>query len=111
MNRASAESMDQPTLKKMTRRQRTVRHILQAMADKQLEEAHRAGALPEEALRSGVSPVLPEISVRDTEKISQALLRVSTALETATARGWVSDEAAGKLITHIASQFGMKLGG
>ena len=111
VNRASAESMDQPTLKKMTRRQRTVRHILQAMADKQLEEAHRAGVLPEEALRSGVSPVLPEISVRDTEKISQALLRVSTALETATARGWVSDEAAGKLITHIASQFGMKLGG
>ena len=46
VNRASAESMDQPTLKKMTRRQRTVRHILQAMADKQLEEAHRAGALP-----------------------------------------------------------------
>ena len=54
---------------------------------------------------------MPEISVRDTEKISQALLRVSTALETATARGWMSDEAAGKLITHIASQFGMKLGG
>ena len=111
VNRASAESMDQPTLKKMTRRQRTVRHILQAMADKQLEEAHRAGALPEEALRSGVSPVLPEISVRDTEKISQALLRVSTALETATTRGWMSDDAAGKLITHIAGQFGMKLDG
>ncbi len=56
VNRASAESMDQPTLKKMTRRQRTVRHILQAMADKQLEEAHRAGALPEEAAVLGRLP-------------------------------------------------------
>ena len=111
VNRASAESMDQPTLKKMTRRQRTVRHILQAMADKQLEEARRAGALPEEAMRSGVSPVLPDISVRDTEKMSQALLRVSTALETATSRGWMSDDAAGRLITHLAGQFGMSVEG
>jgi hypothetical protein len=95
----------------MTRRQRTVRHILQAMADKQLEEARRAGALPEEALRSGVSPVLPDISVRDTDKMSEALLRVSTALETATSRGWMSDDAAGKLITHLAGQFGMNLEG
>ncbi len=111
VNRASAESMDRPTLKKMTRRQRTLRHVLQIMADKQLEEAHRAGALPEEALRAGASPVLPDISVRDTEKMSQALERVSTALETATARGWMSDAAAGKLVTHLAGQFGMNLEG
>ena len=47
MNRASAESMNQPTLKKMTRRQRTVRHILRALIDKQLEEARRAGRIGE----------------------------------------------------------------
>ena len=111
VNRASAESMDQPTLKKMTRRQRAVRHVLQAMADRQLEEAHRAGALPEEALRAGVSPVLPEISVRDAEKPSQALARVSEALAAATARGWMSDAAAGRLVRHIAGQFGMSLEG
>lgn len=111
VNRASAESMDQPTLKKMTRRQRAVRHVLQAMADRQLEEARRAGALPEEALRAGVSPVLPEISVRDAEKLSQALSRVSEALATATARGWMSDAAAGRLVRHIAGQFGMSLEG
>lgn len=111
VNRASAESMDQPTLKKMTRRQRTVRHVLQIMADRQLEEARRAGALSGEALRAGVSPVLPEISVRDAEKISQALSRVSGALATATERGWMSDAAAGKLVRHIAGQFGMGLEG
>ena len=111
VNRASAESMDQPTLKKMTRRQRTGRHVLQIMADRQLEEARRAGALPGEALRAGVSPVLPEISVRDAEKISQALSRVSGALATATERGWMSDAAAGKLVRHIAGQFGMGLEG
>ena len=111
VNRASAESMDQPTLKKMTRRQRTVRHLLQIMADRQLEEARRAGALPGEALRAGVSPVLPEISVRDAEKISQALSRVSDALATATERGWMSDAAAGQLVRHIAGQFGMSLEG
>ena len=111
VNRASAESMDQPTLKKMTRRQRTVRHLLQIMADRQLEEARRSGALPGEALRAGVSPVLPEISVRDAEKISQALSRVSDALATATERGWMSDAAAGQLVRHIAGQFGMSLDG
>ncbi len=110
VNRASAESMDQPALKKMTRRQRTVRHILQQMAEKQLEEARRAGALPAEALRAGVRPVLPEISVRDTEKLSGALLQVSQALDTATSRGWVGDAQAGKLFAHLASQFGMEVG-
>ena len=107
VNRATAESMDQPTLKKMTRRQRTVRHILQAMADKQLEEAHRAGRLSEEALRAGARPVLPEISMRETEKMSQSLLRVSEALDTATQRGWTTDEAASKLFAHLAGQLGV----
>jgi len=60
-------------------------------------EVDRLSREAEEALRSGVSPVLPEISASDTEKISQALLRVSSALETATERGWMSGEAAGKL--------------
>ncbi len=106
VNRASAESMDQPTIKKMTRRQRTVRHILQAMADKQLEEAHRAGRLPAAALRAGARPVLPEISGRDTEKISQALLRLSQSLDLATNKGWITDEAAGKLFGHMAGEMG-----
>ena len=98
--------MDQPTIKKMTRRQRTVKHILRAMADKQLEEAHRAGRLTEEALRAGAQPVLPEISVRDTEKISQALLRVSQSLDLATTKGWITDEAAGKLFQQMAGELG-----
>ncbi len=98
--------MDQPTLKKMTRRQRTVRHILQAMADKQLEEAHRAGRLTEAALRAGARPVMPEISVKDTEKMSQALLRVSQALGLATTKGWITDEAAGKLFGQMAGELG-----
>lgn len=106
VNRASAESMDQPTIKKMTRRQRTVRHILQALADKQLEEAHRAGRLPEAALRAGARPVLPEISVRDTEKISASLLKVAEALDLAAARGWTSDGAASALFAHMAGQLG-----
>ncbi len=106
VNRASAESMDQPTIKKMTRRQRTVRHILQALADKQLEEARRAGRLTDAAVQAGVRPVLPEISVRDTEKISQSLLRVSEALDLATRRGWTTDEAASALFSSIAGQLG-----
>jgi hypothetical protein len=106
VNRASAESMDQPTIKKMTRRQRTVPHILQALADKQLEEAHRAGRLPEAALRARARPVLPEISVRDTEKISGSLLKVAEALDLAAAHGWTSDEAASALFAHMAGQLG-----
>ncbi|MBT3434460.1 MAG: hypothetical protein HOC91_16025 [Nitrospinaceae bacterium] len=106
VNRASAESMDQPTIKKMTRRQRTIRHILQALADKQLEEAHRAGRLPEAALRAGARPVLPEISIRDTEKISASLLKVTEALDLAAARGWTSDESASALFSHMAGQLG-----
>jgi hypothetical protein len=108
VNRASAESMDQPTIKKMTRRQRTVRHILQALADKQLEEARRAGRLTEEAFRAGARPVLPEISMKDTEKMSQSLLRVSEALDLATQRGWTSDEAASALFAHMAGQLGFE---
>ena len=106
VNRASAESMDQPTLKKMTRRQRTVRHILQALIDKQLEEARRAGRIGEAAFRAGVRPLLPEISVKDTEKMSASLLRVSEALDLATQRGWTPDEAAKALFGHLAGQLG-----
>lgn len=109
VNRASAESMELPAFKKMTRRQRTVRHLLQQLADKQLEEAHRAGALPPEALRAGARPVLPEISVRDTEKLSGALLRVGQALDLATSKGWMGDEAAGKLFAHLAGQLGVEV--
>ena len=106
VNRASAESMDHPTLKKMTRRQRTVRHILQALIDKQLEEARRAGRIGEAAFRAGVRPLLPEISVKDTEKMSASLLRVSEALDLATQRGWTTDEAAKALFGHLAGQLG-----
>ncbi len=106
VNRASAESMDQPTIKKMTRRQRTVRNILQAMADKQLEEAHRAGRITEAALRAGARPVMPEISIKDTEKMSQALLRVSQSLGLATDKGWITNDAAGKLFGQMAGELG-----
>ncbi|MEE9275694.1 MAG: hypothetical protein V3V62_10340 [bacterium] len=109
VNRASAESMDQPTLKKMTRRQRTVRHILRRMADKQLEEAHKVGRIPAEAVRAGARPVLPEISVRDTEKIAGALHKVSQALDLAAQREWIDPEAAGRLFAHLASQLGLEV--
>ena len=110
-NRASAESMDQPTLKRMRRRQRTVRHILQQMAEKQLAEARRAGRLSEEAARAGARAVLPEISVKDTQKLSAALHEIGRALDLATRRGWIKDGAAGKLFAHLASQFGLEVEG
>ncbi len=53
--------------------------------------------------------MLPEISMRETEKMSQSLLRVSEALDTATQRGWTTDEAAARLFSHLAGQLGVEV--
>jgi hypothetical protein len=102
-NRATATEMGLPTLLKFQRRQYVMRAMLRAILDRVLLEARKAGRLPENA-DTCYDIIFPEIEVADHATLASAVNMLVSALGTARAEGWISDETAMRLIFQFAGE-------
>lgn len=100
-NRATASEMGLPTFLKFQRRQHVLRAMLKTILDRVLHEACKAKVL---ASGSDISyeVLFPEIDVDDHQTLASATQLLATALTTAKAQGWVSDETAMHLLFQCA---------
>jgi hypothetical protein len=102
-NRATASEMGLPTFLKFQRRQYVMRAMLRTILDRVLLEARKAGRLAEE-IDAQYDIVFPEIDVADHQTLATATQMLVTALTTAKAQGWVSDETAMRLLFQFAGE-------
>ncbi len=97
VNYATASEMGLPTFRKFQRRQDQFALLLRTIIDRVIVEAVRAGTLPAGVDRS-YEVVMPELAPDDNAQAAQAAATMATALTTARAQGWVSDETAMRLL-------------
>jgi hypothetical protein len=102
-NRATAAEMGLPTFLKFQRRQYVMRAMLVCILDRVLHEARKAGRLPGD-LDTHYDIIFPEIDVGDHQTLATAVQQLVSALTTAKAQGWVSDETAMRLLFQFAGE-------
>ncbi len=97
VNYATASEMGLPTFRKFQRRQDQFALLIRAIIDRVIAEAVRAGTLPAGVDRA-YEVTMPELAPDDNAQAAQAAATMATALTTARAQGWVSDETAMRLL-------------
>jgi len=97
VNYATASEMGLPTFRKFQRRQDQFALLIRAIIDCIIIEAVRAGTLPAGVDRA-YEVTMPELAPDDNAQAAQAAATMATALTTARAQGWVSDETAMRLL-------------
>jgi hypothetical protein len=102
-NRATAAEMGLPTFLKFQRRQYVMRAMLRAILDRVLHEARKAGRLPD-GIDTQYDIIFPEIDVGDHQTLATSVQLLVSALTTAKAQGWVSDETAMRLLFQFAGE-------
>ena len=108
VNRATAGEMSLPALKMLGRRQKTVKHMLEQIADFVITSALDARYLrvkPEEATYEVQTP---EISDKDISKLTTALQSISASLSAAQANGWMDQPTARKMFAFACDFVGFK---
>jgi len=108
VNRATASEMDLPVLKMLGRRQQTVKHILEQIADFVIVSALNARYLrikPEEATYEIQTP---EISSKEIAPSATAVQSLSISLTAAQANGWIDQPTARKMFAFACDFVGFK---
>ncbi len=108
VNRATAAEMNEPTIKRLSARQRYFRYMLEHIFRFCIDQAVIHRRLPPD-LDTTFSIIVPEISLKDITALTGSLQRVTTALETAQERGWVSKRTASQLFGVLASRLGVDI--
>lgn len=99
-NRATAAEMGLPTLLRFQRRQKIMTYILRTILDRVIVEAQQAGTLGK-SVDTSYDIVFPEIDNADHQTMANAMQALSSALSTAKAQGWISDETAMRLLFQL----------
>ena len=102
-NHATAQEMGLPTFLKFQRRQHVMRAMIRAILDRILQEAQNAKQLPSD-IETHYDILFPDIDVADNQTLATATQFLVTALSTAKAQGWVSDETAMRLLFQFAGE-------
>lgn len=105
VNRATAQEMGVPTLKRLSARQRYFRYMIEYIFRFVIDQAIIHGRLSPE-INTDFQLVLPELTTRDTQKITESLERLSRSLMLAVQQGWLSIETAGKIYIEAVNQLG-----
>ncbi|HJR01846.1 MAG TPA: hypothetical protein VKA83_09455, partial [Methylomirabilota bacterium] len=108
VNFASAKEMGLPPVKRLTRRQKEVKYVIQSLVQFQLDQAVLRGALAREK-RTQYRIELPELSMRDQAATVAAAASLATALQAAVAEGWITPETAGRVFNGLISQLGLEI--
>lgn len=113
VNRSTAGSMDEPTAKIFSLRQRLISYILASVGQYAVNQRYKAilGSLPdpEEDNIYQVSAVCPEMIVKDSTAYAAALQQVVIAVDAAVSRGFLSRESGTRLICVVASRLGVEV--
>lgn len=111
VNRATGESMGEPTFKAFSMRQRLVKHILESIGRYVIRQAIMAkGAEPDwDDERLGIEAVFPEMTARDTTKYAAALAQVVAAVNMAVDAGRITEETGVALIATVAGRLGVEI--
>jgi hypothetical protein len=96
-NRATASEMALPTLLKFKRRQRLLKFLLRCILDRVLVEAQKSGRLAA-GVDTHYDVTFPEIDSGEHHTLAQAVSWLTPALETASSKGWISDETAMRVL-------------
>lgn len=114
-NRATAVEMGEPPMKKLTRRQRYIRHCFAYMVDHAIDQAILAGWLrepvdPEKAREwRKFEVIMPDMSVRDISKIAVAVQQFSSGLMVALQNNLISPDTAVILFATLTGQLGPEI--
>lgn len=105
-----ADSMNQPTFKDLADRQRLVKYTLEMVFQFVLDQAIIAGRLHDNLaapLRAKVE--MPEMSAKDMTSVINSLVALASALASAEANSWITQESAARLFASAASQVGVDI--
>ncbi len=88
---------------KFQRRQHIMRSLLRTILERVLLEARKA-VTPSSTIDGGYDITFPEIDVADHQTLANATQLLVTALTTAKAQGWISDETAMRMMFQFAGE-------
>jgi len=109
VNRATGESMSEPTFKVLSMRQRFVKHMLESIGRYVLLKASGSDREIDWAdPKWAVEAVFPELTVSDTTKYAAALQQVVVAVALAIERGLMTEATALKIINAVAGRLGVE---
>lgn len=108
VNRAVGAEMGEPTFKTLSMRQRTWKHILEAVGRYVLRKQHGEG-LKWNDPKLKVEAVFPELTARDTTKWAAALQQCVAAVSLAVKDGHLRQETAVALIAVVATRLGVEI--
>lgn len=112
VNRATGDSMGEPTFKTFSLRQRYLKHILEVMGRyviRQKIKAESEGEPDWDDERLKVEARFPEMTARDTTRYAAALAQVVTGAAIAVEKRLITDETAVALVAAIAGQLGVEI--
>ena len=108
-NRATADSMDRPTLMKLASRQNEAKAVLKTIADFVITSAIEASYLnvpDDEAYDYRIST--PPLSDKDVAKLSSMLQQVASSLTVAQSSGWISQRDAARMFAFCTEMLGFE---
>ena len=111
VNRATGESMGEPTFKSFSMRQRYLKHILESLGryvirQKLIAESGEPDWWDE---RLECEAVFPEMTARDTTKYAAALAQVASAVALAIEAGLMTHETGVAIIASVAGRLGVEI--
>ncbi len=112
VNRATGESMAEPTLKVLSMRQQVVKHMLETIGVYVLRQALLARGKGEPDLEDEVyqvEAIFPEMTSRDTTKYAAALQQAVVAVGLALDKGLITQATAVRIINAIAGRLGVEI--
>jgi len=119
LNRATAQVMDPPMMRRIETRQRFVRGYFRSLFDFVITQAAihnkqtEAGGLKESDLNDknilNYQIIFPDPSQKDIKDTAQAIVQLTNALVVAETQGWVSGDKAREIFSVLAQEFGVEI--
>jgi hypothetical protein len=111
VNRATGDSMGEPTFKAFSMRQRFLKHMLESVGRYVIRQKLIAetGEPDWWDARLACEAVFPEMTARDTTKYAAALTQVVTAVNMAIDAGRMSEETGVAMIAAVAGRLGVEI--
>lgn len=108
VNRATASEMSGPAEKAFTAKQKRIKYLLVDVLQIQIERGIQHGVLPDDDEARAVDVDFPELSSRDTSRISASLQQTASALSLAADQGWIDDETSVRVLASLIQQTGVE---
>ena len=107
-NRATATAQADPTTKSLEHDQNIIKNLFVGMLQFVADQAEIAGSYTP-ADDTTITLDLPEISMRDTGKITAAINQMVMALISASGEGWISKETAAETFAKMLGELGIEV--